>query len=143
MGTGNLELQRVSHQVLVYNPEGSCNAWKGQEDARGRQPCLRARLHLSPSVSTRSRHHASIRSSSVAPGGSAFHCWQKNALRCSVSANTTPGREVAQHCVPCGFSRSCSLQGWVKLFPDGDFLSPRAGFSFTHPGSAEQTGMNK
>lgn len=34
-GTGNLELQRVSHQVTVCNPEGSCSAWKGQQDAWG------------------------------------------------------------------------------------------------------------
>jgi len=42
-------------------------------------------------------------------------------------------REVAQHLVPCGFPRACSLQGWGKLFRYGDFLSPWAGFSFTHP----------
>lgn len=62
------------------------------------------------------------------------------ALRCSVSAHTTPGPEVARHRVPCGFSRSCSAAGpGGSSSPTVIFLSPGGWFLVRPPqGSAER-----
>lgn len=94
VGTGNPELQWVSHQLLVVVQRDPAMAWKGQR-LRGEAACGHGFARLLGTRPAPRQHPRQLRS----PGRL---CFPSPAQHCAVSANTRPGSRQLRTAFPQG-----------------------------------------